>query len=83
MTTPKTKDWKTKLPRCFGILDHKFALHPLDEERAKQMMKSAFNSGASIDDFLSAITDYLASKGAKKKHIKEQLEYARKLKFGA
>lgn len=83
MSTPKKKDWKTKLPGCFGTVDLKFALHPLDEERAKQMMKLAFKSGASIDDILSAIAGYLDSKGAKRRHIEEQLEYAKQLKFTA
>ena len=76
-------DWRKKLPGCFGIVDLKFALHPLDEGRAKQMMKLAFKSGASIEDVLAAISAFLESKGATDQHIAEQLEYAKKLKFGA
>ncbi len=83
MSTLQTQDWKKNLPRCFGIVDLTFASHPLDEARAKTMMKEAFDSGASIEEVLAAISGYLASKGARKKHIEEQLSYARKLKFGA
>ena len=83
MSTSQTPSWKTKLPGCFGIVDLIFAMHPADEARAKAMMKEAFDSGASIDDVFGAVRDYLASRNATPQHIEKQLEYVRKLKFGA
>jgi hypothetical protein len=45
------------------------------------MMRDAFDSGASIDDVLTAISDYLRAKGPSQEHIDKQLEHARKLKL--
>ena len=61
--------------------DLDFASHPADEARAKAMMKAAFASGASLDDVLKAIADFLASKSADEAHINEQLDHARKLRL--
>jgi hypothetical protein len=78
MSTPNQKTWRDRLPGCFGNADLKFALHPVDERRAKKMIRDARKSGASSEEILSAIRDYLASKGARQEHIDEQMEYARK-----
>lgn len=63
-------------------MDKIFACHPLDEGRAKKMMRSAFDSGATIDDLLAAIKDHLVSSGASDQHVEDQLERARALPFG-
>jgi hypothetical protein len=47
------------------------------------MVREAFSSDASIDEVLGAVSEYLASKKARKEHIEEQLERVRKFKFGA
>lgn len=80
MSTPR-KDWRSKLPACFGAVDQIFASHPADRARAVDMMREAFNSGASVDDVLSAIREHLISKGAGEEHTEEQLQQARKLKL--
>lgn len=82
MSLPQTHEWKNKLPACFGDIDKIFAGHAQDEKRAKTMMRSAFDSGATIDDLLSAIREHLAANGASKTHIDAQLDRARALPFG-
>ena len=79
MSDSEANDWKKRLPRCFGILDDKFALHPFDLERAKNMIALAFEAGASQDDICDAITEYLTSKGRPQSHINEQIEVAQGL----
>ena len=83
MARRRKQDWKKRLPACFGAMDLKFALHPADEARARAMMSDAFSAGASIDDVLSAIRDYLHGKGAKPEHIEKQIHYARTLRLKA
>lgn len=78
----KTTDWKNQIPGSFGCADLKFASHRLDEERAKKLFRAAFRSGASINDLIGALRDYLEEKKALKKHIKEQIGRAMDFKFG-
>ena len=42
------------------------------------MVRDAQKSGASSEEILSAIRDYLVSKGARQEHIDKQMEHARK-----
>ena len=79
MNTPNQKTWRDRLPACFGVVDLKFARHPLDEGRAKEMIRDARESGASSEDILSAIREYLTSKQARQEHIDEEMLYARKV----
>jgi hypothetical protein len=78
MNTPNHNTWKDRLPACFGVHEVKFAWHPDDEERAKEMAREARESGASSEEILSAIRDYLVSKGARPEHIDEEMVHARK-----
>lgn len=79
MSTPNQNTWRDRLPACFGVVDLKFALHPLDERRAKEMIREARESGASTEEILSAIQDYLSSMQARQDHIDEEMLYARKV----
>jgi len=78
MNTQDQKTWRDRLPACFGVVDLKFARHPLDKGRAKEMIREAHKSGASSEEILSAIHDYLVSKKARQEHIDEEMVYARK-----
>ena len=74
-------NWKDKLPACFGCDDHIFASHPMDEGRGRQMITDAFASGASINDLLEAVTEYLTSKGCPDIHIEQQINALKNLRF--
>ena len=76
---PKQKTWKDRVPACFGNADLKFASHPKDEKRAKDMIQEALDSGASNREILNAIRVYLSTQGANREHIERQMPYARKL----
>jgi hypothetical protein len=76
---PKQKAWKDRVPACFGNADLKFASHPADEKRAKDMIREALGSGVSNHEILNAIRGYLSVQGANREHIEEQAAHARKL----
>jgi hypothetical protein len=69
--------WRDLVPACFGVADLRFARHTLDEERAKNMIRAARESGSTITDITEAIKVYLASKDASVSHIDCELIYAR------
>ena len=71
--------WRDLVPACFGVADLRFARHPLDEARAKNMIRAARESGSTITDISKAIEAYLASKDASSSHIDNELAYASKL----
>jgi hypothetical protein len=79
MSTSNQKTWRDRLPACFGVVDLKFARHPLDAGRANKVIREARESGASSEDILSAIHDYLVSKKALPEHIDAEMVFARKL----
>lgn len=72
-------NWKNRIPGCFGTVDQIFAMHPLDEQRAKEMMKQALESGASIQDILNELEEHMKSKNCSEEHIQEQLINAKSL----
>lgn len=65
--------WRKQIPGCFGDVDCIFAMHPLDHERAQQLLIAAIKQQVSASEFRKAIKDYLISKGCGPEHIKEQL----------
>jgi hypothetical protein len=76
MPQSNSDTWKVKLPSCFGNQDLKFARHPKDAGRAKEMIVEAFKFGASTEDVLSSIRDYLTSQNASPEHVHEELSFA-------
>jgi len=54
--------WQHLIPGCFGDQDANFALHPYDEDRAKEAIKQAKAAGASCDDFEGEMLEYLRRK---------------------
>ena len=79
----KSDDWKKSIPGSFGMVDLHFASHPLDAKRAKTMMKSALEAGASIDEIMDALVAYMKEKGCGEAHIQTQLGHVRKLEIWA
>ena len=79
MDTPKRRTWRENVAACFGAMDQKFASHPLDEKRAKAMIKEAHESGASPEEILEAIRDHLESKKVSQEHLDKELARAKKM----
>jgi hypothetical protein len=72
--------WKKQIPGCFGTVDCIFAMHPLDHERAQQLLVAAIKQKVSAREYRKAIKDYLISEGCGTDHIKEQLTRAMSLR---
>lgn len=57
------KKWKNLIPGAFGIVDKKFAGHPLDVQRARKLLVAAIGVGASYADYTTAIRQWLVAQG--------------------
>jgi hypothetical protein len=79
MMTSGDNSWKSLVPGCFGMADLRFARHPLDEQRAKNMVKEAKRSGSSQEEIIAEIREYLASEGASSEHIDNEVKYVHNL----
>ena len=66
-------DWKKLIPGCFGAVDCIFAMHPLDHQRAQELLVAAIKQKVSASEYRKAIKDFLISEGCSPEHIKEQL----------
>ena len=64
--------WKDGISGCFGDIDGKFAVHPLDARRALELLLEAKTAAISRDDFFGAFEEYLRSTGVE--HYDEQME---------
>lgn len=79
MMASSGNSWKSLIPGCFGIADLRFARHPLDEQRAKNMVKEAKRSGSSQEEIVAEIKEYLSSEGASSAHIDNEIKYVHNL----
>lgn len=66
-------DFRSKIPGTFGAVDLKFAIHPLDAERAIELLKVCYQENVSMKELLVAVEDFLRKGGSGDEHIKEQL----------
>jgi hypothetical protein len=70
-------EWQKLVSACFGNQDCIFAVHPMDEQRAKEAIKAAKAAGASRDDFEKEMVWHMYKKvtaeGLLQSHIKEQV----------
>lgn len=82
-TMTSKSSWKNQIPGSFGCVDRIFADHPEDEARAKDMINDAFASGASINDLLNAVKEYLKGKGCSPEHLQEQIDRLRGFSFNS
>jgi len=67
--------WKTHLKQSFGIVDKRFAGHPMDEQQAREARKIIKRDSVSWTAIEAEITRTL--KGSTPDHIQEQLAKAR------
>lgn len=65
--------FREQIPGTFGTADLKFALHPLDGERAIELLKACYMENVPLQDLLMAIEDFLRKKSVGAQHIKEQI----------
>ena len=72
--------FREKIPGCFGSVDKKFAGHPLDTGRAKEMLIEALGETSSWKEFEDAIRSYLAQEKCSTDHIEEQIEQVKNTK---
>lgn len=56
---PKKQDWRNYLRGGFAYMDAPFAVHPLDEARARKMFFAAMRENVTIDDIKKAAQEYL------------------------
>ena len=73
-------DFRSNISGAFGNVDLKFAIHPLDAERAIELLRICHENNVSLKELLSAVEDFLLKSGAGNSHVKEQLKEV-KVKF--
>jgi hypothetical protein len=67
------EDWKESLHACFGMSDRRFAGHPQDQDRAREMLARAGAKGVTWRELEREARGYLTSLGAAPSHIDEQI----------
>ena len=65
--------WTNNIGSCFGIVDHKFALHPSDAKAANELLAQALKDGVGFDEFCNEIRKWLELEGCTEEHISEQM----------
>jgi hypothetical protein len=68
------EDWRETIPRCFALLDHKFALHPNEKDAAQDMLKAAWAAKVPWRDFEQAVRDYMVSLGLPAQQIQDSID---------
>ena len=72
-------EWKKKLPGCFGEVDQKFAVHPLDRKRAYEWLGTLRDEYVPWVDVRVAVRDHLKERGCSPEHIREQMKVVHRL----
>lgn len=72
-------NWNDQLHGCFGRRDRIFAGHPLDQQRAQEMLITAIQEGVTKKEMQDAIRDFLSAAGCDKEHIEKQINAAFKV----
>lgn len=73
--------WQQQIPGCFGAQDAIWGSHPLDQQRARNMLKAAIDAGATMDEIVAEAVQYLQGRGAQAQHIQDQEKLIRNLSF--
>ncbi|WP_288800941.1 hypothetical protein [uncultured Fibrobacter sp.] len=74
-------DWKKQIPSCFGVMDLHFAVHPLDNDRARQLLIDVLNEpDVTYKDFTREVKDYLTKNTSNKNLVREQMKRVKNLK---
>src|SRR5579863_10545301 len=73
--------WRKQIPRCFGAADVRFAYHPADTKRAREMIAVAKASGASFEDLEAEIVLHCHKEAAawRSEHAAKQVARAKQL----
>ena len=75
--------WQQRVPGAFGCQDVIFAVHPSDENRAKEAIKDAKAAGATFPDFEKEVVWHcyqnVTAPGMLQEHIADQVASAKKL----
>lgn len=66
--------WQDEVPECFGVADAIFAGHPLDEDRAKQLLKVLRAQHVPWQDVEKEFRKHLVHRRCTQSHINEQME---------
>ncbi len=77
----KNTDWKKKVPGCFGSVDLIWGSHALDEERCREMFKTAIDAEATMEDIVTEARTYLVNKKAASQHVEAQIARIRNLEY--
>lgn len=64
---------RQRIGGCFGSADGIFAGHPLDEKRAKELRKLAFDNKITLIEIQEIALGYLHGKGYICEHIKKEI----------
>ena len=67
-------DWRQRLSGCFGEVDHRFAAHPLDSQRAFELLSILRREQVRWEDVRVAVWGHLRTKGCTPQHITEQMK---------
>jgi hypothetical protein len=67
------KDWKQKINGCFGEKDKLFAIHPLDERRAYELLTLLRAYGIGWSTVEPEFRKHLEDDGCGPEHVKEQM----------
>ncbi|MDX9805142.1 MAG: hypothetical protein RBT87_04835 [bacterium] len=57
------ENWKNKISLCFGIEDKKFASGGAQQKYAGEMIKEVIENEIQWNDYISALENYMESKG--------------------
>jgi hypothetical protein len=66
---------------CFGSSDFEFAVHPSDEDRAKDLRAYALTNKISLNEVVGIAKDFLLKKRCTAEHIDNQMPDVKKF-FG-
>ena len=71
---PKKPDWRNYLRGGFAYMDAPFAVHALDEARARKMFFAAMRENVTIDDIKQAAQEYLEERTWNRDAIPSQIK---------
>jgi hypothetical protein len=71
------REWKQRIQGCFGNQDQLFAIHPLDERRAFDLLMLLRAEGVGWSAVEPEFREHLEHQGCGPEHVKEQMSRIR------
>jgi hemerythrin len=66
--------WKTLIPGCFGPLDRRFLSHPIEKQKADNLLKELIRYNVTKDELENAVRTFLENEGKwTVEHINEEV----------